>query len=186
VGNSLLLVGCGLFSFTPDSFNVPRILYASQVISGFGAGMTFTVTTFLMSLNADFEDHAIGQGLIAQGRVIGGTLGVAMGSALFSNHIAGLAGVLTPAEHATLARNPGFTATLKLPQQTAVRQAFAASFNESLRICTYITAASLFVSFFVWQTNPPSIQMPKKELEAAIRADRARNEVSSNTKDCNP
>jgi hypothetical protein len=102
VGNSLLLVGCGLFSFTPDSFDVPRILYASQIIAGFGAGMMFTVTTFLMSLNADFEDHAIGQGLIAQGRVIGGTLGVAMGSALFSNHIAGLAGVLTPAELATL------------------------------------------------------------------------------------
>lgn len=176
MGNSLLLVGCGLFSITPDSFDVPHILYASQVIAGFGAGITFTVTTFLISLNADFEDHALGQGLIAQGRVIGGTLGVAMGSALFGNHIAGLAGVLTPAEITTLARNPGFASTLEPVQQVAVRQAFAASFNQSLRICTYVAAVSLFISLFVWQRHPPSIQTRKKQLEAAVQASRARDE----------
>lgn len=168
-----MLVGCGLFSITPDSFNVPQILYASQVVAGFGAGVSLTVTTFLISLNADFQDHAIGQGLIAQARIVGGTLGVAMGSAIFGNHLASLTSILTPEQITTLYRNPGYAATLGVQQQIAVRQAFASSFDQSLRICTYIAAVSLVVSLFVWQRHPPSIQERKAQQEAAIMAERS-------------
>lgn len=181
MGNSLLLIGCGLFSITPVSFDVPNILYASQVIAGFGAGVSLTVTTFLISLNAEFHDHALGQGLIAQARVIGGTLGVAMGSAVFGSKITGLAGILSPEEISILYRNPGFASTLGVQEQVAVREAFAHSFNHSLRICTYVAAASLIVSLFVWQRHPPSIAERKAEQEAAMRAARSPQEPSDSS-----
>jgi hypothetical protein len=65
LGNSLLIIGCGMFSITPISLEVPHLLYGSQVIAGFGAGLTFCCTTMIISLNAEFRDHALGQGLLA-------------------------------------------------------------------------------------------------------------------------
>jgi hypothetical protein len=64
-GNTLLVIGSALYSITPVSFKVPHILYGSQVISGFGAGLCFCCTTMVISLNAEFRDHALAQGLIA-------------------------------------------------------------------------------------------------------------------------
>lgn len=172
VGNSLLLAGCAMFSVTPTSLSVPHILYGSQVVAGFGAGLTFCCTVMIISLNADFQDHALGQGLIAQARIVGGTLGVAMSSALFGNHISSLTGTLTPSQISILYRNPAYISQLNVVEQLAVRDAFATSFNESLRICTYLGAVSLVISAFVWQRNPPTIEDRKNQLEAAILAGR--------------
>jgi hypothetical protein len=168
VGNGLLLVGCGMFSITPISLAVPHLLYGSQVIAGFGAGLTFCCTTMTISLNTEFRDHALAQRLLAQVRVVGGTLGVATSSALFANHISDLTDVLSPEQIKTLYRNPGFISQLDLARQVAVREAFALAFNEGLRVCTYVAAASLVISLFVWQKYPPSIQERKDQLEAAM------------------
>lgn len=168
LGNSLVLIGCGMYSITPISFDVPKLLYCSQVVTGFGAGLTFCCTTMIISLNADFKDHALGQGLIAQARVIGGTLGVAASSALFGNKISGLTDVLSEGQVSILYRNPAYISQLNVVQQIAVRQAFGEAFNDCLRICTYIAAFSWVVSLFVWQRDPPTLQQRKEELEAAI------------------
>lgn len=169
LGNSLILIGCGLYSITPISLSVPPLLYGSQVITGFGAGLTFCCTTMIISLNASFQDHALGQGLIAQARVIGGTLGVAASSALFGNRISGLTDVLSEEQISILYRNPGYISQLDLVQQVAVRQAFGLAFNDCLRICTYVAALSWVVSLFVWQRDPPTMQQRKEELEVAMR-----------------
>lgn len=170
LGNSLLLVGCGLFTATPSSIEVPHVMYAAQVIAGFGSGMTLTCTTMIVSLNTEFKDHALGQGLISQARILGGTLGVAMGSAVFGNHISGLTNVLSPSEISILYRNPSFIATLDLRQQVAVREAFAASFNQSLYICLFISVSSLLLSIFLHQNHAPSMQDRKAQFAAAVEA----------------
>lgn len=168
LGNSLILIGSGMYSITPVSIEVPKLLFGSQVVTGFGAGLTFCCTTMITSLNAEFQDHALAQGLIAQARVIGGTLGVAASSALFGNRISGLVDVLSPEQISILYRNPAYISQLSLVQQVAVRQAFGLAFNDCLRICTYIAAVSLVVSLFVWQRNPPTIEQRKNQLEAAM------------------
>nr|POE90701.1 efflux pump mlce [Quercus suber] len=167
-GNALILIGAGIYSVTPISLKVPHVLYGSQVIAGLGCGLTFCCTTMIISLTAEFQDHALGQGLVAQARIVGGTLGVAMSTAVFGNRISSLTDVLTAQQISTLYRNTGFISQLSLAQQVAVRQAFALAFNDALRICTYVSAVSLVVSFFTWQKHPPSIQERKDQLEAAM------------------
>lgn len=169
LGNSLILIGCGMYSITPLTLSVPNLLYASQVVTGFGAGLTFCCTTMIISLNASFKDHALGQGLIAQARVLGGTLGVAASNALFGNKIGGLGDVLSSEQISILYRNPGYISQLNVMQQVAVREAFGLAFNECLRVCTYVAAVSWLVSLFVWQRDPPSLQQRKEELDAAMR-----------------
>jgi hypothetical protein len=169
VGHILVLIAGGLFSILPASLEVSTICYVAQVIGGFGAGMIFTVTVYMVSLHAEFKDHAVGQGLIAQARVLGGTLGVAMASALFGNHIDTLTAVLSAEEIATLYRNPAFISQLTLIQQIAVRQAFADSWNEALRITIYVSSVSLLACLFSWQRNPPSVEARKLLLEEAIK-----------------
>lgn len=128
------------------------------------------MTVYLVSLHAQFHDHAVGQGLIAQARVIGGTHGVAMGSALLGNHLSGLTNVLSEGEIQTLYRNPAFISQLQPVQQLAVRQAFAESFDDAMRICVYVAAVSLVLSLLTWEKHPISIEARKNQLEAAITA----------------
>jgi hypothetical protein len=175
VGHALVIIAGGLFSILPSTLEISAICYVAQIIGGFGAGMVFTVTVYMVSLHAEFRDHAVGQGLIAQARVLGGTLGVAMASALFANHIGGLTDVLSEMEIQTLYRNPAFISQLTLGQQIAVRQAFADSWNEALRISVYFSAASLFACLCSWERNPPSVEARKLQLEVAIKSGPTKN-----------
>lgn len=168
LGNVICLIGSALLSTTPVSLDVPKILYGYQVISGFGAGLIFCCSTIMISLNAEFRDHAIAQGINAQVRVLGGTIGIAMSTILFGNNVSSLGKVLSPVEISTLYRNPAFISRLKPLGQLYMREAFAHTFNKSLRICTFIGVASTLISLFAYQRDPPSMEKRKQDLENAL------------------
>nr|POE63654.1 hypothetical protein CFP56_04557 [Quercus suber] len=119
VWNALILIGAGIHSVTPILFKIPHVLYGSQVVTGLGCGLTFCCTTMIISLTVEFQDHTIGQGLVAQARIVGGIIGVVMSTAIFGNHISSLIDILTPQQMSTLHRNTGYISQLSPAQQVA-------------------------------------------------------------------
>lgn len=61
------------------------------------------------------------------------------------------------------------TKTFNATQLEAVRETFASSFGESLRVCTYVAVFGVIAAACTWQLNPPSIARRKAELVTAMK-----------------
>jgi hypothetical protein len=72
---------------------------------------------------------------------------------------------------------------LDLSQQAAVATVFSNSFNEQMRICTYLSAVAVIVALFTWQRNPVSVA-ENKARQAAIADSQMGSEITIYKKDC--
>jgi hypothetical protein len=186
IATIMTAVGCGLLStLDPSRKSVQRKVYGYQVVLGIGCGLTTSTMTLMTILEAEFEDLAAAQGLIAQVRFLGGTIGIAMSTIVFNKEARRvLLGVLAPAELAALLKSPGVALTFSPKKQHAIRDVFGASFNSYLRNCMYVCLAATVISGFIWQRNPPNVVVVKKRLEDYLEENRMKKgSTNENTND---
>jgi hypothetical protein len=104
------------------------------------------------------------QGAIGQARVLGGSLGLAIATIIFNHHIANdLPNSLSPTQLSNLQQSITTIYDLDLQQQAEVAKVFASSFNQQMRICTYLSAVALVVAIFTWQKNPANVEDSQTE-----------------------
>ncbi|KAF5241172.1 hypothetical protein FANTH_9202 [Fusarium anthophilum] len=126
----LQLLGVGLMSMLtgPDSHS--KAQYAFQAIFGLGVGLSFSAATIMTSiLAAERSELASAQGAVAQSRVLGGCIGLAVCTVIFNSHVnVYLQDHLTSAQLASLHRSP--LTSLQLPGhlQDLVRDVYAGAF----------------------------------------------------------
>lgn len=129
---------------------------------------------------------AVAQGINAQTRVLyvhksprdlslltrrsGGSIGIAAASAVFNNQLRQkLSGLLTPDQIKNLQTAYGDTVNALTPTQlSAIRDVYASSFAEILRVCAGVAAVGLVATFLLWQRNPPEVGERKAEISAAM------------------
>lgn len=102
---------------------------------------------------------AVAQGIMSQVRVFGGSIGIAVGNIVFLRDARrNLEGVMSEDQILSLQGSALFTSTLDQNQQDEVRRIYANSFDSTMRICTYLAAASLAIAAFTWQRHPPELR----------------------------
>lgn len=74
----LQLIGLGLLSTLAEVNTAIEAQYGYQTIFGLGIGLSFASVTILTSVRAHREDLAVAQGALAQARVLGGAIGIAI------------------------------------------------------------------------------------------------------------
>ncbi|KAJ3478667.1 hypothetical protein NLG97_g8514 [Lecanicillium saksenae] len=162
----LIALASGLLTGLPSTIHPPVRQWGLEALLGVGVGLKISSTTFLTVLESDFEDHAIAQGVIAQMRVFGGSIGVAVSIVVLIMKIQNtLEDVLTPEQLASFYRSPLVLFSFGPAQQLLARQAFIDAFRVDMWICMGVSIASLFVALFTYQKNPPSVQSKLQELE---------------------
>lgn len=155
----LIMIGTGLLSTLGSDLSIESKCYGFQVVLGLGVGLTFSSISILTSVETKFHTHAVAQGIVAQARILGGSIGIAASNAVFTATCAkDLQGILTPKQIAELQTNTQIMSTLDETAKQAVRVAYSDSFDKSLKICLYISAVNLAVNLFTWQRNPPSVK----------------------------
>lgn len=98
----------------------------------------------------------MGQGIVSQVRVLGGSIGVATGNIMFLRQARrDLRDLLSPQQIVEIQSSPSIAETLSSAQANAVSLAYSDSFNQTMRICTYLAAACIVASLFTYQRNPP-------------------------------
>jgi hypothetical protein len=94
-------------------------------------------------------------GAATQIRVLGGTIGLAICSALLSNHVTSqTAGLLTPARQAALLQSSENIRYLPPELQVSIRQVYAAGYDHQMRVMLYFCVASM-VSLLLLVEWPP-------------------------------
>ncbi|MCJ1247064.1 hypothetical protein MMC30_004275 [Trapelia coarctata] len=161
-GNCLMTIGCGLLSTLSTDLHHEARAYAFQIFIGLGFGLTVSTVSLLATVESERKDHAVAQGIVAQVRVLGGSIGIAVSTAILNmSQRAQLTGVLTNSELATLAAP---TVTLTLEQMLAFRNTSAAAFTETLRVCIAVAGLGALFTLGTWSRHPVDMSERRKAL----------------------
>ncbi|KAK8075033.1 hypothetical protein PG997_009696 [Apiospora hydei] len=163
----LQLIGVGLLSTFSDVDSAIQPQYGYQAIFGLGVGLTFAAATMLASLHVDHENLAVAQGAIAQARVFGGAIGIAVCSMVFNHGVKHkLVDHLPPDDLQALQQSPVIGALFSPENQKLVRRVYADAFVNDIKIFIYLAAAGVIASLFTFQRHPPpmpGVQRSNKE-----------------------
>ncbi|KAL3479547.1 MFS general substrate transporter [Aspergillus californicus] len=173
-----MVIGSASLSTLTDSVDPAPRQWGLEAILGFGIGLSLSTMTFLTTMQVEFQDHAVAQGIVAQLRIFGGSIGIASGFLVLNTNVQHtLAGALTAEQLNEFYRTPAVIYNLPVAQQLVVRQVYVSTFNTDMRICAGVAAACLVATLCTYQRNPQSIKQRLADLEEVYaRTEAARAE----------
>ncbi|KAH6706125.1 hypothetical protein VD0002_g5664 [Verticillium dahliae] len=156
LGGVLQVIGVGLFSsLDSTTLKVPDAQYGYQVIMGLGFGFNLATILMMATIIVPENDLAVTMGAVTQTRVLGGTIGLAVCSALLIDHIrAQASAILTPAELASILSSSGNIALLPPDKQYETRVIFAEAYSRQMRVMLYFSLAALFSILLLFEKKP--------------------------------
>ncbi|KAK3904946.1 hypothetical protein C8A05DRAFT_42045 [Staphylotrichum tortipilum] len=166
----LMLLGCGLEIMAGSEGKVEAKVLGFLVFIGLGFGLSAAAGTMTAAVEAPVFEHASAQGIMAQVRIFGGSIGIAASSAILgSKSRAQLATGALPAEAFThLAANP---AALSPGQWAAIRQVYTDALKEDMIVCCAVLAAAMVVTLGAYRKNRVSMEemIKQRYIEEAKR-----------------
>lgn len=146
IAGALMIVGCGLETTLSDSPTLEPKALGFLPFIGLGLGLGASATTILAATEAPPGEHAASQGIMAQVRVLGGSIGIAASSAILAQQeMAKLGMVITSDVPVDL--------TGDSPTAILVRQVFSQAFTETMRICAIVSAAAMVIACGTYTRN---------------------------------
>lgn len=119
------------------------------------------------------------QGIIAQVRILGGSLGIAASTAILgSSQRRNLSDLVTPAQLASL---DSFAKTTSIEQLLAIRKTYSDAFSDDMKVAAVISGVAIFVAGLSFRREKVDVQERRKEkaIEERERL-RAIAELTSN------
>ncbi|KAK3687883.1 major facilitator superfamily transporter [Podospora appendiculata] len=152
----LQTIGVGLFSSVDSSsLQVPAAQYGYQVIMGFGLGFNLSTLVMMVAVVVNQKDIAVAMGSVTQIRVLGGTIGLAISSAILNNHItAETSKILTRPQVEALLQS---FQTIKLfppDTQEEVRRIYGAGYSQQMRVMLYFCIVSFLSLALLVERRP--------------------------------
>jgi cadmium resistance protein CadD (predicted permease) len=150
VANSLMALGTGLLSTLSNHHGVQAKTYGFEVPLGLGMGLSISTSTLLAALQCEGGDLAVAQGIVAQARVLGGSIGIAASSAVVG----------------TMAVKAG-----RLGQEVDERVVYAKAFSKTMWVCAIVACVALVLSAGTYQKATAQTSQSSSEVEenASIR-----------------
>ncbi|PYH96079.1 MFS general substrate transporter [Aspergillus ellipticus CBS 707.79] len=147
-----VLLGAGLLSTIGFNPSIPGKLFGYEVLIGFGFGIIFSTSVMIVKMHSRPKDSASAQGLVAQSRVLGGNIGLAIATVILNQHlVSDMQGTLSDSQIDDLRHSLTATRTLDPHAVEAVRASFADAFHSQMEVSMYIAAAALVAGLCTWQ-----------------------------------
>lgn len=156
VAHCFQLLGSGLM-LTLHGITVEiKAQYGFQVLLGLGIGLSLGSATIMGSVQSARADLAVAQGVIAQARVLGGSIGIALCSIIFNAKVAhDLSGNMDPDDLEALHHSPTIGPWLPPELQSKVKAAYADAFTDDIKLLMGVAAIGIITSCFTYQRQPP-------------------------------
>lgn len=161
------LLGAGLMLTLHNVTIQTKAQYGFQVLLGLGIGLSLGAATIMASVQSSQADLAVAQGIIAQARVLGGSIGIAICSIIFNARVThDLSGEMDPDDLAVLHHSPTIAPWFPPDLQQKVRMVYAEAFNDDIKLLMGIAGLGIITSCFTYQKYPP----PMPSVPAAKEA----------------
>ncbi|KAL0933056.1 major facilitator superfamily transporter [Colletotrichum truncatum] len=177
VASCFMTLGCGLLTTLSLSTELEPKALGFLTLVGFGFGLSATSSTILATTESNILDHAPAQGIIAQVRILGGSLGIAASTAILGTMMREeLAGLVEPEQLSI----HGAGMALSETQATAVRKVYADSFRQAMKVSTILSSIAILISLGTYHRNRVSIEV-KRQLHIKAEIERRRRESGATT-----
>jgi len=138
------------------------LLLGFTAIYGLGVGLSFAACTMIAAIEARNDDLAAAQGAVAQGRVFGGAIGLAICTIIFNERLRtslgpGSGSILGPDELEKIHRN--LIAMLAFPDDVRLEviRVYLEAFRDQMLVMTIVAAAALLGSFGTYRSGPGNV-----------------------------
>lgn len=167
-----ILQGAGLISIygTTLGFAKIAVFLAFTAIYGLGVGLVFAAATMLTTVEARAIDLAAAQGAVAQARVLGGSIGLTIGTIIF-NHLVqrDLPGVLTSQQLDQIHRSP--IAVLSMPEdlQPRVKEVYTSAFVSQMLGLAVTGLIAIIASIGTFRVDPTPVSSLLGQPSTTVR-----------------
>ncbi|KXJ95213.1 major facilitator superfamily domain-containing protein [Microdochium bolleyi] len=139
----LTMVGTGLLTTLSSEPELEAKAFGFLVFVGLGFGISISTTTMTAALEPNPEDHASAQGLIAQLRVLGGSLGIAASSAVLGTKLGPELAHVSPDQLVSASITPSALET--------VRQLASDAYRINMQVCTIVAGLAAVTALASWR-----------------------------------
>ncbi|KLO86312.1 Uncharacterized protein LW93_11086 [Fusarium fujikuroi] len=155
LGGSLQTIGVGLYSSLKSSTSIASAQYGYEAIMGLGFGFNLSTILMMVPLVVTEKNLAVTMGSVTQIRVLGGTIGLAVCSALLINHIKREAvKFLTAEQVAQILLSSENIGMLSPETQSRIRVLYADAYSEQMRVMLYFSIASILSLVLLVERQP--------------------------------
>ncbi|KAI1814672.1 major facilitator superfamily transporter [Poronia punctata] len=145
IATGCMTLGCGLLTTISGSADLEAKALGFLVFIGLGFGMSVSTTTILAAAQSPLREHAAAQGIVAQVRVFGGSLGIAASSAILGVTLQQrVGGSVTPHQLSSL---QGGGPNVPPDLLAAIRESYSHAFRKDMQVSTIIAAIALLWAF---------------------------------------
>ncbi|KAF2649781.1 MFS multidrug transporter-like protein [Lophiostoma macrostomum CBS 122681] len=163
LGSVLMLIGTAALTTLSNVVHTEAKAYGLQVFVGLGFGLTISTSSLIAGVQTEIRDNAVGQGLMAQMRMMGGSIGIAASTAILAVKQRQQlldTDFITPEQLQSLRTA---MASFSTYERHAVRQAYTDAFNETLVVCAIISGVSVITTLGVYQTSRWTMDERRKQ-----------------------
>ncbi|MCJ1358941.1 MAG: hypothetical protein MMC33_008941 [Icmadophila ericetorum] len=155
-GGILLTIGLALMStITPTNQSVSAAEYGYEVVVGLGLGFGLSTVIMAVPMLVERSDVAVAMGTIAQARMLGGTIGLAICTTILNSRIeSDLSSILSPAQLAGLLQSSRVLQELEPQQRDIAKRVYEDSFDQQMRVLVAFGAATLLSSLIMLEKKP--------------------------------
>ncbi|KAI0522303.1 major facilitator superfamily domain-containing protein [Xylaria bambusicola] len=163
----LQLLGAGLMLMLRDITTEIKAQYIFQLLLGLGIGLSLGAATIMASVQSSQADLAVAQGIVAQARVFGGSIGIALCSIILNTRVAhSLSGKIDPADLEAIHHSPTIAPWLPSELRREVKMVYAEAFTDDIKLLMGIIVVGIITSCFTHQRHPPPMPGTSAAKEA--------------------
>ncbi|OGM40588.1 hypothetical protein ABOM_010663 [Aspergillus bombycis] len=154
VGSALssAVVGFALLSTLSASLTITAAQYGYQIIAGFGCGINISLLILMTPFTVEERDKAVAMGAVAQFRVMGGSIFLAIATSVSNGFIRShLRGLLDDGQLPSVLYSAAAVPMLPPDAQIIVRTVFSESYNLQMKILAGCAGGQVLASFLMWQ-----------------------------------
>ncbi|KAK8922730.1 Multidrug resistance protein 3 [Metarhizium anisopliae] len=162
-GSCLMVLGCGLLTTLSTQELDGAKLLGFIALCGMGFGLTVSSSTMIASIKVAPKHYAPAQGILAQLRIFGGSLGIAASTAILRTKTQG--GLLPVGKRES--QPPG-------SQSQSVKMAFAEAFRTDMMVATAVSGAAVIlalVAYWLRRNNQSEPEGPRTSPERRTGAE---------------
>ncbi|KAI9163752.1 Multidrug resistance protein 3 [Paramyrothecium foliicola] len=177
-GACLMTLSCGLLSTVSGPEDDSKAL-GFLTFAGIGFGFATTAATMLPNFEAPIRDHAPAQGILAQLRILGGSLGISMSTVQLAIEVEKyMKGIVSPEDRARLGKAD---VQLSMEQQRAITLAYSESFRKGMMVATIVSGTAAILALGAYRRHRTGLAEQRQKLmddEIAYRAAKREAELA--------